>query len=258
MVDAFNLTVQRGHEGMALTNIATSANLINAQTDQPGEKFQMGSIKVDLGAARSVQQVALLYTDCDPLNPGELVLVYSAANADLSDKVLRHTGLAMTDMAVDPGAGYRHVLVHLAAAVSARYWQVELTGGGQRNVGRLIMGAPLQVEYNPDYGDTSWGLPETDEPEVTDAGITILQERPADLAPVFEFNISWATEAEMEQAWQAFSRLAPRAKPVLVVRRPDVHPYRHSGIFWGLLRLQPFVAAQFDMHEVRGKIKAML
>lgn len=256
MVDAFNMTVMRPYD-MTLSANGGFDMPGNLLTPQPGERSAMtgaqgGAVKFDLGSARPLQQFALLYTDGDSATNWA---VLASNNEDMSNPVINSSAVPLlTDTAASADSGYRHALYHLPAPVTARYVQLQLSK--PTTAGRFVAGLPLQVEYNPDYGATSWGFEEAPEPDTLDSGVTVLEELTP--APYFEFSISWASEAEMELGWQALARCQWRRVPLLVVRRPDPHAYRHSGIFWGVLRLQPFAAAEYDMFEVNGKIRSMV
>lgn len=242
---------------MAPYALTVPAGLENLKTAQPGERAALSDITVDLGSVQDITQIALLYTDViagqswriaikatSPITFDQGTNVYETGNLD-----------SAPDVTARADAGYRHMLHVLPAVARGRY--VRLVLSSQVTAGVLAIGKALQVESNADYGDTSWGFEEAPDPDTLDSGVTILEELPA--APYFEFAITWANEAEMELSWNAsFGALQWKRKPVLVIRRPDPHAYRHSGIFWGILRLQPFVASDFDLYEVRGKIRSMV
>lgn len=240
----------------AWAQIAGAPNVVSVQpSDRWVATGASAAVILDLGSVRAVRQIALLYTDLDPADTVNVRASAATADpaADANPVVNQNVTIAELGASADPG--YRHVLLHLPASVQARYVRVTLPQG--HSAGRLVVGDVLQVEYNPDFGSTSWGFEEAPEPETLDSGVDVLEELPA--RPIFEFQITWASEAEMEVAWN--QRLGPlqwKRRPVLVVRRPDAHAYRHTGIFYGVLRLQPFVAAQFDMFEVSGKIRSMV
>jgi len=264
MPDAFNMTIMRPPALAYYDGSAGGAGYGNIVTDQPGERAVFtkggGHMRVDAGRPITVNQIALLYTD---LGPGERVEFIGSSVADFATNEPVGSVVMTNEVSNSNDPGYRHMYLNLLNNPKQyRYWQVGVYGmnaGLQRSAGRLALGQALQVEYNPDYGATSWGFDEAPEPDTLDSGVSILDELPA--APVFNFSITWATEAEMELWWnRAFGALQWQRRPVLVVRRPDAadNPYRHSGIFWGIMRLQPFVAAQFDMHEVQGKVKSLV
>lgn len=244
--------------------ITTTSRMVSASnllTYQPGERAAVtsagaGYVTFDLGSVQTIQQVLILYHDA--VSGESFGIRASIANADPSADTtpsINSSAAAITSVNGDGiPAGYRHSILHLAAPVTARY--VRVTFPANRSMGRVAIGACLQPENNADYGDTSWGFEEAPDPDTLDSGVTILEELPA--APYFEFTISWASEAEMELGWQPLARLQWTREPVVVVRRPDTNAYRHTGIFYGILKLQPFVAAQFDLHEVRGKIRSMV
>ncbi len=271
MPDAFNLTVLKPYDFQVLAGSEAVANSrFLVATDQPGERWVTpanGYLRIDLFSVRRITQVAVLYTDAlrTPFTgaaAGDYVSVAYSNDPNFGDGQYTYLpALAVADEAMMDYApvGYRHFLFNVPAGFNARYLQINFScpTGQVRSVGRVAVGEAMQVEYNPDYGDTSWGFEEAPEPDTLDSGVTILEELPA--APYFEFGISWASESEMERGWNAtLGPLQWYRKPVLVTRRPDPHQYRHTGIFWGVLRLQPFVAAQFDMFEVKGKIRSMM
>lgn len=255
------MTVGNGTTGAFMSASSGVTGGPNLATPQPGERatFTGGTqfVLVDMGGPSTVTQLALLYTN---LLANESVMFKGANQANFSDEVILGTVTMADAQYADPG--YRHALLHLAASATYRYYGVFVLGvaaGQTRSAGVLVLTNALQVEYNADYGDTSWGYEEAPDPDTLDSGVTILEELPA--APYFEFSISWASEAEMEGSWNRY--IAPtqwKRRPCLVVRRPDLanNPHRHTGIFWGILRLQPFVASEFDLYEVRGKIRSMV
>lgn len=257
--DPWNMTVAQPHRVVPeVAGAGTTLPLMGvALTDQPGERWKVttGSTFVTVNEAGNGQdypitQVALLYTDMNIAVRLRLVIL-DGSGATVYDGNHDISGDPLTWGAP---AGYRHFLLHLPAAVVGSRLRIETNN--QFLVGRVVIANAFQVEYNPDFGDTSWGFEEPPEERTLESGVTILEELPE--RRVLEFSITWASEEELETQWQRLAPLAHRGKPVMVVRRPDPYPYRHSGIFWGLLRLTPFVAAEFDMFEVKGKIKAMI
>jgi hypothetical protein len=238
------------------TITGTALSLPNSGTNQPGERvtfraFQSDTVVYDMGAAVPINQCALLYTDG---TAAPTTVVISGSNDNTTYTNIMGQTLDPIALAADPG--YRHYF-SMFPEVSYRFYKVAVATSVTFTAGRFVVGKALQVESNADYGDTSWGFEEAPEPDTLDSGVTILEELPA--APYFEFAITWVSEAEMEASWNAtFGALQWKRRPVLVVRRPDAYGYRHSGIFWGILRLQPFVAADFDLYEVRGKIRSMV
>lgn len=267
MADDFNMAIMRGLEPSALAIASFTAgvtNPANLLSDQPGDRMGMTGgekyVVIDCGAPVSVNMLAVLYTD---FAVGEGIQLYgsnvdatfsSAANySDLG----RVNITAGADMWPDPG--YRHILFNFLFGPKLFRWLRVgfMIGGTARSVGRIVLGNALQVDCNPDYGSTSWGFEEAPEPDTLDSGVEILEELP--VRPYFEFSIAWASEAEMETWWNGvLGELQWKRKPVLVVRRPDLYAYRQTGIFWGILRLQPFAAASFDTFEVSGKIRSMV
>lgn len=257
MSEPFNLTAGKPLDVTIISswNFVTTANLL---THQPGEKAVTSNetgfaVDVDLGSARPVRQFALLYTN---LTPGvDAINVLVSNNADMSSPT--DFGWVQVDPTTRP-AGYVHAFHHLSAPVTARYVRFAISTASPKvlEIGRLVVLNPLQLEYNPDFGSTSWGYDEADDGEILDSGVEVLVERAA--APVLNFTATWVTQAEMEAGWEELGRLQHEGVPVLVVRRPDPHAGRHNGIYYGRLRMVPVVASEFDMFEVQGRIRSML
>jgi hypothetical protein len=255
---AYNLTVMKPWTPAinASTGLTSGPNLL---TPQPGEKAALAaaaSITLDLGAARDVQQFFLGYTD---LAVGANTVRVRAGNtASMATGVLLDSGaVALDAIAADRPAGYQHWFYHHEAGpVQARYVRFDTTSNTARTAGIVAAGPVVQPEFNADYNDTNWGYEEPDDPELLDSGVEVLTETIP--APVFEFRLTWLSEAEMFRDWEPLGRLAHLGIPVLTTRRPDPHDYRHNGLFWGRLRLTPITAADFDMHEVNGRVRSMV
>lgn len=263
MPEAFNLTVgtDRAASGTftAVTGFASTAMLAPLLTAQPGEKVVIptgaSSLIIDLGAAVPIRQIALMYTE---LPAGNTVRARCSLSADgVTSPLFDSTATAIDAQGLARPSGYRHWIYHHAAgSVTARYVRLDFSLGAARAAGRLFITNPLQLEYNVDFGSTSWGYEEADEGEILDSGVEVLVQRTA--VPVLNFTATWVTQAEMDAGWEELGRLQHEGTPVLVVRRPDVHAGRHNGIYYGRLRMVPVVAAEYDMFEVQGRIRSMV
>lgn len=260
---AFNMTVLESREYLitSAVGISNSANLL---TPQPGEKAThtaaQATLVLDLRAQMFLNQFALLYASD---------LTNTALGLPNTWRIELSTTSDFTNIVMDTGnitmgaegyelrpEGYRHAFYHHLSAVQGRYVRLTINGELNRTYGRLMVSRAVQPEYNADYGDTSWGYEEADEPELLDSGVEVLYETTP--APIFQFRLSWLTEEEMNKDWEPLSRLQHKGTPVLVARRPDPHTWRHNGLYYGRLRLQPIIAADFDMYEVQGKIRSMV
>lgn len=229
------------------------------RSPQPGEKVATtgaATVVLDLGAARPVRQLFAGYTDAQA---GDTIRL-RGSNSPAMAGILFDSGVGplwASERASSAPLGYRHGLVHiLEAAVAARYWEISLGVPAGREVGIIAIGDVAQPENNADYGETSWGFDEADEGEFLDSGVEVLYE--ATPAPVFNFTLSWTSQDEMELDWEPLGRLQHEGRPVLSCRRPDPHPGRHSGLYWGRLRMIPIVAQDFDMYEVQGRVRSMV
>lgn len=274
---AFNLSVLAPYNDpswrpsvLGTAGVTQAANLLTAQ---PGEKAVLlqdsesggvfsSSVDFDLQTTAAVtDQVAVLYHDFPSTAYAHLYFSNSSAFDVIIDSVLNvpltAEGGYANNRTLRP-LGYRHGLwSRIGQPVTARYLRIVFVTptSADVKVGRVMIGRAIQPEFNSDYGDTSWGY-QTEEPELLDSGVEVLVEHTP--APEMEFRLSWLKESEMQADWEPLSRLAVQGEPVLVCRRPDPHPYRHSGMFYGRLRLNPIVAADFDMYEVTGKIRSMV
>lgn len=256
---------------MTVTGVLSVVNQANFLTAQPGEKATATLTNVwgaglyyahttfDLGSLQLVDQIAILYHDAPP---GCFFQVVMDENGDYTGGDAIGTGVV--DLTAEGGAsrpnGYRHGIWNaVGAGIAPKRYVVLYIIGPQNtvvNIGRVMIGKAVQPEFNTDYGDTSFGYEEADEPELLDSGVEVLYE--AVPAPVFQFSLSWGTEAEMNNDWEPLGRLQHEGTPVLVARRPDPHAYRHNGLFYGRLRMRPIVAADFDMYEVQGTVRSMV
>jgi hypothetical protein len=260
VADVFNLTVAPlyTYNVTAVTGFASTSVVANLATPQPGETITVplgiSSIVFDLAAAKTIKQVAFLYSNFTNTNK---IRVTGSLNADGITDFLFDTGqLVVEALALKRPLGQRHWFYDLPSEVVCRYLRVEFDVNGARTLGVAVFSDPLQLEYNVDYGDTSWGYDEADEGEELDSGVEVLVEKAA--RPVLNFTASWVTQAEMDSGWEELGRLQHEATPVLVARRPDPHAGRHNGLYYGILRMVPIVAAEFDMFEVQGRIRSMV
>lgn len=258
MVDAWNLTVLQPYPATRTTGPVTGDMLL---TRQPGEKAVLGAAATtdfvfDLGSSLPIRQAALLYTS---LGAGAQVRITASDNANgLTGAVFDSGFMTLDALALAAPLGYRHFFHHLlGAGPSARYVRVSVVNpNGAAYAGRLVVGNPFQPEYNANLGDAAWGFEEADSPELLDSGVEVLYEGRA--APMFQFTLGWLTEAELEEEWLPLTRLQHEGEPVLVVKRPDPHTYRHSGLYYGLLRAKPPVAMEFDTYEAEASVRGML
>lgn len=255
MVDAFNLTVLVPAP-LVVSASSLVTNPANVLTLQPGEKATTsgaGYTIFDLGAVLPIRQVFVGYTSA----VAQTFRARASLSADGTTAALFDTGASAVDaQALARPLGYRHWFYHHAAGhVNARYVRIDHSATGV-DVGIIEIGRAIQLEYNADYGDTSWGYEEADEPELLDSGVEVIYE--ATPAPVFNFTATWVTQAEMTADWEELGRLQHEGTPVVVARRPDVHAARHNGLYYGRLRMVPIVAQDFDMYEAQGRIRSMV
>lgn len=265
MPELFNLTVGRplsltsGGNVTAVTGFASVGATSNLFTAQPGEVVAVptgaSSLILDLGAVTTLRQIALMYTS---LVTGDTVRARASLSADgVTSPVCDSGAVAVDALGLLRPDGYRHWFFHNAAGTfAARYIRIDVSVSAARTAGLLLVLNPLQLEYNVDFGSTSWGYEEADDGEILDSGVEVLVERTA--APVLNFTATWVSEAELAAGWEELSRLQHEGVPVLVARRPDVHTARHNGLYYGRLRMIPVVAAEYDMFEVQGRIRSMI
>ncbi len=261
MPETFNLTAGKENISTVLSssNTAPGAVVGNLLKAQPGENCGFlsgaGFVVLDMGAVVSLRQVVVLYTS---LAGADTIRVRCSTNADgVTSPLFDSTASAIDAQGLARPSGYRHwIYHHLAGVVSARYIRIDFSTAAAFTVGRVFATNPLQLEYNPDFGSTSWGYDEAEEGEILDSGVEVLVERFA--APQLNFTATWVTQTEMDAGWEELGRLQHEGVPVLVVRRPDVHAGRHNAIYYGRLRMVPIVAAEFDMFEVQGRIRSMV
>lgn len=259
MVDAWNLTILKPLD-LAVVAGGGFTNPANLQSYQPGEKATLpvgAPFQVyDLGSAQDIRQLALLYTTLDG---GDSIRITASNNADGVTAAVLDTGVMVADaVALARPSGYRHFFYHrLAGSQSARYVRVTAAiAGANAYAGRLVVGTPFQPELNANFGDASWGYEELDQPELLDSGVEVLYEN--DAPPVFQFTLGELSEAEFNASLEPLSRLQHEGVPVLVVRRPDAHTYRHNALYYGLLRMSPPIAVDYDVFEAQCKIRSML
>ena len=105
-------------------------------------------------------------------------------------------------------------------------------------------------------GARGYLLKGADQAEVLDSGVEVLYE--LDAAPYLQFTLDWLTEAEVEESINPLGRLQHEGVPVLVARRPDPHPYLHNALYYGILRVRPTVAVDYDTFETQCTIRGML
>ena len=128
----------------ASSQIAGAQNVVSAQpSDRWAATGASAALIIDLGSVRPVRQVAVLYTDLDP---ADLVNVRASATtadpaSDANPTINQNVTIAELGVSADPG--YRHVLLHLPAAVQARYVRITLPNG--RSAGRLVAGDVIRT-----------------------------------------------------------------------------------------------------------------
>lgn len=268
---AFNLTVLRSYPLTLLPSQTNINSPANALTPQPGEKavfhqdfaFEGGTfastISFDLGSAKDVDQLAVLYHNSPDSSSYVRVICSNSATFSSAVEVLQFPLTDSGGETTDRPLGYRHAFwSRVGQPVTCRYLSVSVVSANQNDVsvGRILAGKAIQPEFNSDYGDTSWGYDEAPDPDLLDSGVEVLYEHTP--APVMSFQLSWVSEVEMNRDWEPLSRLQWTGDPVLVARRPDPHADRHNGLFYGRLRMRPIVAQDFDMYEVQGQIRSMV
>ena len=258
MVDAWNLTI--------LDAVPATVETANGWgqtelllTSQPGERASMpagaDACVLDLGASVSVRQIALLYTT---LEEGDTIRLTASDNADgITGAVLDSGVMELDEVALARPSGYRHFFYHrVAGSKKARYVRVASNVAATRYAGRLMAGDPWQPENNAIFGETSWGYEEADQDEVLDSGVSVLYEM--DPAPIFQFTLDWITEEELNDRADLLSRRQWEGVPVMVMRRPDPHTNLHNALYYGLLKMAPVVAVDFDTFSVSCSVRSML
>lgn len=216
-------------------------------------------IQVDLGTARAIDRVGLLYTN---LTSAATWRIRAAATTGaLTSAPAYDSGTVPAwASASATGAKYPHALLRMAAAETYRYWRIDLTDAsnlaGKFRAGRLVLGKSWQPEFNPSYGmergfttPTVW--------QETDGG-SLVRTATKQQRAIGTFNLEWLSEAEREGDLYALERDCGDAGEVLVELPGESESYLHNRLIYGKLDLGRPVALSFhDTYSARFSVEAL-
>lgn len=186
------------------------------------------AVIADLGAAKSLDTLALMGLNLTAAGTARV----RASNADptVTASLTYDSGVLPAGI-VDPRYG---MLVHLlGAAVSARYWRIDLADAslGYIEAGRLFIGPRNPFAYNFSPG---WSRSYVDRSRRTESrgGQTYVD--PGECYRTVSLTFDWITEAERNSFVEEIDRLNGTKTDVLLITRGD-SPNLGRDSLWGLV-----------------------
>lgn len=209
------------------------------------------SIAIDLGAAKAVDLVALLFTN---LTSAATWRVQAGSTTGVSDY---DSGTVTAWAGATQNVARPHALLFLSSPQTYRYWKITLTDAANPDsyfqAGRVFLSNVFQGARNHAYGA---GRGFTDPTERADAfGGQLLFEDKAK-RPVISFEAPWLTQSEMETDILELQRTL--SGPVIAMLSPDANTFRMGRIYYGLLKLEPCLLTSFNVWGTRFTIEGLI
>jgi hypothetical protein len=191
------------------------------------------TITVDLGANPAPVDALLLFGCTDAKAHWDMDVLASNA-ADFSAPVHASNGLFLAGAEFPlhgRGVGFREIAGGL---VQARYWRlaIYMYGGGQLTVGRLVMGARLQLERNFAFG-AAFGVRDLGNVQFSTSGV-LLRRRAAKLRTL-GLTFPSVRRDEVEARVQPLIEQAAGQEPIALCIDPDPHAQRQKRCYFGNL-----------------------
>lgn len=228
----------------------------NLDKPQPTDVWRSTSltsqyIEIDLGSARAVDLVALLFTN---LTSAATWRVQAGTTTGVTNY---DSGTVTAWAGATQNVDRPHAFLFLAATQTYRYWKITLTDAanpaGYFEAGRVFLSNAIQPTRNYAYGA---GRGFKDLTERADAfGGQLLFEQKAK-RPVLSWEANWLTEAEMEADVLELQRTVEG--PVLAILDPDASTYRMGRLHYGLLSMEPGITASFNRYSTRFTIEGLI
>ncbi len=224
---------------------------------QPGDLFQSSTadstLDIDLGAAKSVDVIACLFTNL----PGDATWQIRAAATQ---------GALSTGTVIQATTGFRmdgfiradgrsHGMVFLGAMQTFRWWRITITGGtvpgGKLQIGRLFMGLSFTPLWNKSYGAGYRHVTTTTYRRMR-SGAVIPNNGGA--AREYSAKLGYLTEAEAWENYYDIQGDKPDQIPVLVC--PDrASPYAQRQLMYGFMNIrEPVLKAALNTISTAIKV----
>lgn len=206
---------------------------------------------LDLGAAKAVDLVALMYTN---LTSAATWRVRAGSTAAVSD----WDGGTVTAWAGSvQNVPAPHALLRLSAAQTYRYWRIDLTDAanpdGFFQAGVAVLASAFQPARNYAYG-AGRGFNDLSVKQDSFGGGMLFEAKAR--RPVLSFEAPYLTATEAEAGVMELQR--QNDGPVLAMLNPDASTYRMGRMYYGLMTLEPVVNTNFGRHSVRVTVEGLL
>ena len=236
---------------------ATSMPASNLNKVQPSDVWRSTSltsqyIEVDLGLAKAVTVVALLFTNLTSAATWRVQAGTTTAYADYDSGTV--TAWAGATQNVDRP----HAFLDLTTASKTyRYWKIDLTDAanpaGYFEAGRVILANAFQGTRNYSYG-AGRGYKDLTTTKDAFGGQMLIEDKAK--RPVISFETNWLTETEMEASILELQRNMTGA--VFAMLDPSASTYRQARMYYGRLSLEPLVNAAFNIYSTRFTIEGLI
>lgn len=236
---------------------ATSMPASNLNKMQPSDVWRSTSltsqyIEVDLGSAKAVTVVALMFTNLTSAATWQVQAGSTTAYSNYDSTAV--TAWAGATQNVDRP----HAFLDLTAASQTyRYWKITLTDAanpaGYFEAGRVILSNAFQGTRNYSFG-AGRGYKDMTVTKDAFAGQMIVEEKAK--RPILSFEANFLTATEAEATILELQRNLSGG--VLAMQDPSASTYRMGRMYYGRLSIEPVIAAAFNVFSTRFTIEGMI
>lgn len=236
---------------------ATSMPASNLDKMQPSDVWRSTSltsqyIEIDLGSAKSVTVVALMFTNLTSAATWQVQAGSTTAYSNYDSTSL--TAWAGATQNVDRP----HAFLDLtAAAKTYRYWKISLTDAanpaGYFEAGRVILSNAFQGGRNYSYG-AGRGYKDMTVTKDAFGGQMIVEEKAK--RPVISFEANFLTATEAEATVLELQRNLSGG--VLAMQDPSASTYRMGRMHYGRLSIEPVINGAFNVFSTRFTIEGLI
>lgn len=190
------------------------------------------TVDVDLGAAVTVDYVALLATNAQAGTTIQILMGASLANVQGGSPTFDSGILTLISPAVT-GRDTYHSHYEFGTAQTYRYLRIKIASHtGDFEASTLVIGKKVQSSR---YYEPEWENGPLDLSEIGDNRNGIASEAPGLVMRQISFTLGWLNEAEWETLFQPLLQALGKTEPVLLSFDPDATTYRQNRTYFGRL-----------------------
>ena len=210
------------------------------------------SIAVDLGSAKAVTALALMFTN---LTASASWRVQAGTTTGVTDY---DAGTVTAWAGATQNTDRPHAFLDLTtSAQTYRYWKITLTDAanpaGYFQAGRLVIASAFQGTRNYGFG-AGRGFKDLSTQKDAFGGQLIVEEKAK--RPVVSFEVNWLTATEMEATVLELQRNMTGA--VFAMLDPATSTYRQGRMYYGRLSLEPVIISAFNVFSTRFTVEGLI